>query len=528
MFELRQLTIGRLLSETTARYPGLPAVEHLGRSVTYAELDRLTDALARGLLALGVEKGSHVGILGNDRPNTLYVFLAVVKIGAVAVMLGTGLQKSEIEALIIKTDVRYLFFDEGFRNVSFADIVRNMSVDGLKTAVYMGKDPVPDFLSLDFLYTDAMKVSDETLLQIKQSVTPDDWDTILFTSGTIGSAKGVVTTHYSRANTAFAHVQALRASEKDKFCIAIPMFHCFSLTAGVLSALAAGACVYFPADRHTETILKAISVDRCSVLNAVPTLFSALISRSDIGGYDFSSLRTGFIGGSGYTAEFFMKVADTMKFNLLPALGQTEATAGFTFTDYDAPSEIKANTVGAFMDHIDGEIREIGGNKPVLAGTVGEICIRGFNVMRGYYAQPELTDSVLDPDGWLRTGDLGMLDENGNIRMAGRLKELIIRGGENISPGEIEDTVLSDPRVKSVKAIGVPDPHYGEEICLCVVLHEGTLMTEREVKDLVGSRHAYFKVPKYVLFLDKLPVTSSGKVAFGRLQKIAGRMLGLV
>ncbi len=214
-----------------------------------------------------------------------------------------------------------------------------------------------------------------------------------------------MTTHYSRANTAFAHVQALRASEKDKFCIAIPMFHCFSLTAGVLSALAAGACVYFPADRHTETILKAISVDRCSVLNAVPTLFSALISRSDIGGYDFSSLRTGFIGGSGYTAEFFMKVADTMKFNLLPALGQTEATAGFTFTDMTLLRN-KGKYGRAFMDHIDGEIREIGGINPFCGHGRGNLH-PGLQCDAGLLCTARTDRFCADPDGRLRTGDLG-------------------------------------------------------------------------------------------------------------------------
>ncbi|NLO48290.1 MAG: AMP-binding protein [Clostridiales bacterium] len=526
MFELRQLTIGRLLDEITARHPDRPAVEYLGRTVSYTELDLVTDTLARGLLALGVEKGSHVGIWGNDRPNTLYILLAIVKIGAVAVMLGTGLQKTEAEALITQANVRYLFFDEGFRGVSFADIIPEMSIEGLKKAVYMGPDVLPGFLSLDGLYITAKAVSDETLSRVKQSVTPDDWDTILFTSGTTGAAKGVVTTHFSRVNTAFAHVEALRACPHDRFCIVTPMFHCFSLTAGVLSALIVGACIYFPANRRTGTILEAVSVDRCTVLSAVPTLYSALIARDDIGSYDLSPLRTGFIGGSSYTAEFFKKVENVMQFNLLPALGQTEATAGFTFADYDAPLEVRANTIGAFMDHIEGEIRDINNNEPVPAGMVGEICIRGFNVMQGYYAQPELTETVLEPDGWLHTGDLGFLDENGNIHMAGRLKELIIRGGENISPGEIEDTVMSDPRVRSVKAIGVPDAHYGEEICMCLVLQEGVSMTDGEVRDLVGSRHAYFKIPKYVLFFDELPVTSSGKIAFGKLRETAGQMLG--
>jgi fatty-acyl-CoA synthase len=527
MFELRQITIGRLLNETTSRFPDRPAVEYRGKSVSYRELDEITDRLARGLLFLGVKKGSLIGIWGNDRPNTLFAFLAAEKIGAVAVMLGTSLRENEIKALLMQTGAEYLLFDEGFRDVSFPEICRSLDLPRMKAQVYMGDAPEPDFLSFHMLSERAQEVSPARLEEAKRAVFPADRDTVLFTSGTAGAAKGVVTSHYSRVNTTFAHVYALRADENDKFCIAIPMFHCFSLTAGVLSALCSGACVYFPADRHTETILNAISRDKCTVLNAVPTLFSALLSRNDIRNYDFSSLRTGFIGGSSYTAEFFQKVAGAMRFNLLPALGQTEATAGFTFADYGAPLAVRAGTVGAFMAYIEGEIREIGGNKSVRVGEVGEICIRGFNVMEGYLHQPELTGSVLDPDGWLHTGDLGALDENANIRMAGRLKELIIRGGENIAPGEIEESIAGDPRVKAVKVIGVPDRHYGEEICACVVLHSDAEMTKEEIRVLVAAQHAYYKIPKYVLFLDELPGTASGKTAFGKLQAMAGQLLGL-
>ena len=527
MSELRNITLGQLFSEVCTRFENRIAVEYLGEKTTYAQLDALTDRIARGMLAIGIKKGSRAAIWGNDRLNTLLCLLAMAKIGAVAVMLGTSLQKSELEGLMSLAEAEYIFFDEGFRDVSFPEICSRLEVKGLKERCYIGVEPVEGFMDIEELAALSENVSERELAAAKAAVKPEDNDMILFTSGTTSASKGVLTTHFSRANNVLAHIKALRATENDKFCVAIPMFHCFSLTGSVLSAIMCGACVYFPENRRTKTLFEAIERDKITILHAVPTLFSAMLARNNTGEYDVSSLRTGVIGGATYPPEFFERISRELGYNLMSSLGQTEATAGFTFCDYDDPLEIKANTVGRFIDHTEGMIRNILTDEPQPVGEIGEICVRGYGVMQGYVNAPEITAETLQADGWLRTGDMGFIDENNCLHITGRLKDMIIRGGENISPIEIEELLLADGRAAEVKAVSVPDEHYGEEICACIVLREGAEMSEDDARELVKAKLAYFKVPRYVLFVDAIPKTNSGKVAIGKLKEQAKTALGL-
>ncbi|MDD6187959.1 MAG: AMP-binding protein [Clostridiales bacterium] len=527
MPELRNITLGALFSESCARFGNRIAVEYMGTSATYAQVDALTDRLARGLMALGIKKGTRAAIWGNDRPNTLYCLLAMAKIGVVPVMLGTSLQKSELTDLLERSGAEYIFFDEGFRDISFPAVCRGLDIPALKECFYIGMESVEGFRTLSELEKLGESVPETALAAAEAAVEPGDTDMILFTSGTTSASKGVLTTHFSRANTVMAHIEALKATEEDKFCVAIPMFHCFSLTGSVLTAIMSGACVYFPANRHTKTLFEAIERDKITVLHAVPTLFSAMMARNNAGEYDISSLRTGVIGGAVYKPEFFERVSRELNYNLLSSLGQTEATAGFTFCGYDDPMEIKANTVGRFIEHTEGMIRNINTGKPQPVGEVGEICVRGFGVMQGYVGQPEVTAQTILPDGWLRTGDMGFIDENDCLHITGRLKDMIIRGGENISPGEIEELLLAGGKAAQVKVVAVPDEHYGEEICACVVLKDGEEMSEEEVRDIVRAKLAYFKVPRYVLFMEDIPKTNSGKVAIGKLRELARVELGL-
>lgn len=513
-----------MFGDTAARFPQHTAVETPDGAVSYAQADSLTDTLAAALLALGVRRGTRVGIWCGDRPHFLYIYLAIEKIGAVAVLFNTALGASELSALLAKTDVELLFFDEGSKGVSFPDIVASLALEGARF--------LPDFIAAarggyDIAALDAAKAA----------VQPGDTDAIIFTSGTSGAAKGVETTHFARVNVAMAQVSTVKMTERDKLCVALPMFHCFGLTGVILAALACGACLYFPPQRRTAYLLEAVAGHRCTVLSAVPTLFSALISRPDLGEYDLSSLRTGYIGGSLYTADFFDSVEKALGMSLAPSLGQTEATAALTFISPDEPQELRRGSVGRFMDGIEGQIRDIRTGAALPPGAEGEICIRGWSVMRGYVNEPELTAAAVDADGWLHTGDLAYTDADGCIRMTGRLKEIIIRGGENIAPGEIEAVVLADPRVREAKAVAVPDDHYGEEVCLTVVpAQEAAYLlsdtaAQAEFADGLraeaAARLAAYKVPRYVLVLDSLPKTPSGKIALGRLKELARNMLSL-
>ena len=503
-------TIGSVLHAVAARYPDRTAVIDADRRLSYAELDRLVDQTAAYLLSLGIKKADHVGIWAKDDAVTLTSFYALWRIGAVPVPLCTSFVRAELEACCLAADVTSLFVGIGHKGQDFADTVGELEIP-LK--VY------PIDAAMGCISESVAPVRD-----VEAQVIPSDPDTILFTSGTTGHAKPVLTTHYARVNTMYAQAETFRAVPEDIFCSVLPMYHCFSLTATVLAAMSAGACVCFPADRRSQTILQTIEQERCTVLTAVPTLFSALLRRLETLEVDLSSLKKGMIGGSTYSEDFFNQISRTLDFTLLSSLGQTEATAGLTACSMDDPLPIRARTIGRFFPLVEGSIRNPRTNQALAPGQEGEICVRGYNVMEGYYKLPDATAKVIDADGWLHTGDLGSMDENGYVRYTGRLKELIIRGGENIAPSELEDILSTDSRILQAKVIGVPDRHYTEEICACIV-KEGNL-TDDDVRTLIASRAADFKVPKYVLFLDNLPMTAVGKVDLRALRKQAAEILG--
>ena len=503
-------TIGSVLHAVAARYPERTAVIDANRRLSYAELDRLVDQTAATMLSLGIQKASHVGIWAKDDADTLTVLYALWRIGAVPVPLCTSFLRTELETCCLAADVSCLFVGTGHKGQDFAQDIGPLQIP---VTVY----PIDAATGCVSGSADAVAVAEAL-------VVPSDPDTILFTSGTTGHAKPVLTTHYARVNTMYAQAEIFRAVPEDVFCSVLPMYHCFSLTATVLAAMSAGACVCFPADRRSQTILQTIEQERCSVLTAVPTLFSALLRRLETLDVDLRSLKKGMIGGSTYSEEFFLQISHALGFTLLSSLGQTEATAGLTGCTMEDSLSVRARTIGRFFPLVEGSIRDPRTNQPLGPGKEGEICVRGYNVMEGYYKLPEATAKVIDADGWLHTGDLGSLDENGYVRYTGRLKELIIRGGENIAPSELEDILSTDPRILQAKVIGIPDPHYTEEICACIV-KEGNL-TEDDVRQMIAARAADFKVPKYVLFMDTLPMTAVGKVDLHALRKQAAEALG--
>lgn len=427
---LRNVIIGQLLSEAVARAPDSVAMRYLGRTVTYAELDRMTDAPE-----LPQERLVFIPTTSTERPahevaQSVILYLAAMKRGKIAVFGARG-----------------------------------ASVSGL-----------PNDLS--------------------------DSEAILFTSGTTGEPKAVLSTHFARVNSAAAHVKALDASSDDRFLMAIPLHHCFSLTANLVSALSVGASLSIPDDRHTRQLLECIERDHCTIFNAVPTVFSSVLARSDLASYDLSSLRTGFIGGAAYTPEFFREVDKRLGFTLIPGLGQTEGTAAYTFLPPNSPLSQRSETAGRFMEHIEGKIE-----------SNGEICIRGFCVCQVLGEPPP-------PDGWLHTGDLGYLDPDGCIHTVGRLDDIIIRGGENIAPAELERLIRSlFPSVTEVAVVGVPDVHFGEELLACIAPIDA--MPESELRAQLARHTARFKIPRYVRFYEQLPKNSTGKILRRELIKDA-------
>lgn len=436
MLPLEELTVGALLRRAAARWPERPALEYRGRVWTYRELDADVDITARRLLAWGVEKGERVGLWCEAEPNNILLLYAAVRIGAVATLLNTGMLRPELKELLIRTDISRLIIGDGYKLLDYPALCAGLTEElpGLRSILYAGlSGESRGFPALEAL----PEAPGETLAAAEAAVKPEDPGFILYTSGTASAPKAVLGSQYSRANSAIQQANDLGATERDRFCVAMPVFHCFCLSVNVLAACAVGACLYLPESRRTTSLLEAVSNGKCTVMSSVPTLFHAILARPDFPKWDLSSLRAGFIGGGTVSEELFTQIESGFGFTLLSSLGQTEATAGITTAGFSDSPHVRATTVGHFMDHVEGKIVDLQTGKTQPPGTPGEICVRGYVVMQGYYGQPEATARAIDAEGWLHTGDLGYLDEDGNVHLSGRLKDLIIRGGENISPAEV-------------------------------------------------------------------------------------------
>lgn len=526
-----ELTVGKLLAETVERFGQRTAVEYLGRRWSYLELDGITNRLAAAMLIMDFQKGSKAGIWANDRPNTLFCLLALLKIGAVPVMLNTSWTPGEVEKALEKTETEYLFYDEGYRGQDFAALSEALKTSHLKGRWFLG-ETVEELLKEaegwrreamqqpGFIQAagDSVRLEESLLQKAREQVRPQDVDMILFTSGSTGSPKGVVTTHFSRCNNGIAQARMLRATEEDIYLVAIPIFHCFSMCGNLMAALATGACICFPKSRKTIHLLEAAERAKATVLTAVPTLFSALLANGRRREFDLSALKKGLIGGAGCSPVLLEQVCREFQMELLPSLGQTEATAGITAGSFQEPVAERALHAGYLIPHLEPRIVDLDTGEPLPAGQTGEFCIRGYSVMECYYGEPELTEEAIDAQGFLHTGDMGYLDGNGRLFLTGRKKELIIRGGENVAPGEIEAVLRKEPRIRQVKVIGLPDDHYGEEICACVVAGEEALTAE-EVRSLAARKLAYYKVPRYVVFLEELPLLGNGKTDIKKLRQ---------
>ena len=520
--ELMHSTIGQILHERAERFCDREALVSDTIRLTYSGLLDTTGFYARRFLAVGIGKGTRVGILAEDVPETLLCFYALWRIGAVVVPINTAFGTEEMRGCVHSADISFMVIGHEFRGNVFPEMCATLDKPGndrIFTLYPETNHPYRYFFGLPEADMSALESAEK-------SVTDKDYDSILFSSGYTGSARPVLTTHFARVNTMFAQAVGIDADENDCFCSVLPLFHCFSITGTALAALAAGACLCFPSGRKTDIILRTIERERCTVFNAVPTLFSALVRRQKEIHADISSLRVGIIGGSSYPPEFFTRICDELGFTLIPSLGQTEATGGITCGSVHDSMELRSRSIGRPFPLVEVAIRShSGGLQP--PGVPGEICFRGFNAMSCYYNMPEETAKVVDEDGWVHTGDLAKTDTDGYYYYCGRIKDLIIRGGENISPDEIEDLLLADKRIAHVKIVDVPDPHYMEEACACIVLRRGAVMDEDEVRSIVREHLSAYKVPRYVLFFDKIPLTTTGKMDSRRLREYAKDRLGM-
>ena len=537
-------TVGQQLERVAAAFPHKEAIQYTDRPYrrTWQEFNDECDRIAKGFLAHGVKKGDKIAIWATNVPEWLLTLFAACKIGAVLVTVNTAYKVFELEYLLKQSDTKLLVMIDGYKGTSYVEIVRelckglgkrwehlNPMLPFLDEVVYAGAGDCPAGMTpWAQLEKDGEQIPDEALREIGESLSCHDVINMQYTSGTTGFPKGVMLSHYNILNNGKGIGDCMRFTENDKLCVVVPFFHCFGLVLATMASLT-HATSMVPVDLYSPVkVMDAISREKCTAFHGVPTMYIAMLEHPDFEKYDFSSLRTGIMAGSPCPVKVMEAVVERMNMREITiTYGQTEASPATTMTTTDDSLELRVNTVGRAMPYVETKIVDPDTGRTLGPGEVGEFCSRGYNTMQGYYKMEEATRQVIDKDGWLHSGDLATVDENGYYKITGRIKDMIIRGGENIYPKEIEEFLYTIPDIQDVQVIGVPSQRFGEEVMACIVRREGSAITEEEVKELVRSHMARHKVPRYVAFLDAFPMTASGKIQKFRLREWAVEELRL-
>ena len=534
-------TVGKMLDSVAETYPEREAVKYNDRPYrrTWREFRDECDRVARGFLAMGIQKGDHVAIWATNVPEWLITLFATAKIGAVLVTVNTNYKKYEMKYLLQQSDTKTLVMIDGFKGNDYVATMNELcpslktSKPGhlsvpefpfLRSVVHVGPQNVPGMMQFQELYRLGETVSEEDYRKIQDSLDPQDVVNMQYTSGTTGFPKGVMLTHYNILNNGKGIGDCMKFTEQDKLCITVPFFHCFGLVLAVMACLTHSTSMV-PVEYYRPTVvMKAIEEEHCTAVHGVPTMFIAMLEHKDFKKYHFDSLRTGIMAGSPCPEKVMRKVIEEMGMcEITITYGETEASPACTMTTTEDPLETRVCTVGKLMPDVEGKIIDPSTGKIQPVNVPGEFCSRGYNTMKGYYKMPEETRLAVDEDGWLHSGDLAAVDENGYYRITGRIKDMIIRGGENIYPKEIEEFLYTHPAIRDVQVIGVPSEEYGEEVMACVILKDGGHLTEDEVRDYVGANLARHKIPKYVKFMKKFPITASGKIQKYKLRELAAK-----
>ena len=525
---LRHTTIPDALRETVSLHGERNAVmlPKEGRTLSYEELDREVDALAAGLLALGLGKGDRIGIWSPNRLEWILTQFATARFGAILVNINPAYRPVELEYALNAVGCRALVTAEAFKSSRYIDMLRELAPElercepgklkssklpHLETVIAMSDDPGPGI----FRFDDAIRLGGPAEISrldaMTGSLSPDDPINIQFTSGTTGSPKGATLTHRNIVNNARFVTDRIRLTERDALCIPVPLYHCFGMVMGVLGCVTQGAAMVFPGEGFDAAeALYAVSEARCTALYGVPTMFVAMLEEAGKEGYDLSSLRTGVMAGASCPIEVMQRVLDELNMTEVTiCYGMTE-TSPVSFQSFvDDPIEKRVTTVGRVLPHLEVKIVDAEGTV-VPVGESGELCTRGYSVMRGYWNDDERTgESIVD--GWMHSGDLATLDEEGFCCIVGRVKDMIIRGGENVYPREIEDYLFRHPDIREAQVFGIPDRRFGEQVCAWVVPREGAGLTPGDVVGFCVGRIAHYKVPKHVRIVDELPMTVTGK-----------------
>ena len=546
--ELIDLTFSQVLDRVTEEFPDQYAFKYttLDYTRTYQEFRRDVDRFARALVSMGVKAGSKVAVWATNVPAWYISFWATTKIGAVLVTVNTAYKSHEAEYLLRQSDTHTLVMIESCLDSDYRAIINELCPEiantkagaplhckrlpFLRNVITVGFKQ-PGCLTFDEAMARYEMVSEETVAKMAAAVRPNDVCNMQYTSGTTGFPKGVMLTHYNVINNGKCIGDRMGLSTADRMMIQVPMFHCFGMVLSMTSSMTHGATVcplpYFSA----KASLACINQERITCFNGVPTMFIAMFNHPDYRKTDFSYMRTGIMAGAGCPPELMRRAAQPDEMNMtgiVSVYGQTESAPGSTMSAWTDPLDVRTDTVGYAFPHVQCKIVDPETGEEVPNGVNGEFCSRGYNTMKGYYKMPQATKDTVDTEGWLHSGDLACRDENGNYRITGRLKDMIIRGGENIYPKEIEEFIYTHPAVKDVQVIGVPDKKYGEEIFASIVLKEPGSITEDEMIAYIKASMARHKVPRYVEFVDAFPMNAAGKVLKYKMRQDAAQRLGLV
>lgn len=538
MKELLNITLGDLLESNARKYPSYPAVKYIEHKYerTYYDLNNDVDGIARGLLGMGLQKGDNVAVWAPNYPEWYMLFYACAKIGVVLVTVNTGYKAKELKYLLEQSDSKALFLCNDLRGIDSTKIIYSICPE-LKNSKpgYLHSKAFPLLkmvVSLDHDYAGmyhwsqiaffGASVTDKEFANYKKTVLPSDIISILYTSGTTGFPKGVMLTHSNIINNSAIMSQRMKLKAKDRTLCMIPFFHVFAINLCLIAPLLHQGTL-IPLFAYTPVrAMHAIEYEKCNIIYAVPTMYHGIITHGDFSKYDFTSLRIGMIAGALCPPTLYKEVSEKMHLKyFVNAFGQTESAPCCTMPALDAPYEKKMTTVGTALPFVEVKIINPENKATLPPGVHGEMCVRGHNVMKGYYKMHEATVDTIDREGWLRTGDMAVEDEDGYYKITGRIKDMINRGGENVFPKELEDFILTHPAVFDAQVVAAPSERYGEEVFAFITLKKGMTATEKEIKKYVEQNMARYKVPAYVAFIDTMPTNASGKVLKTELREMA-------
>ncbi len=539
---LQFLTLGQILDRTISQYPDNDAVVYYDRDfrLTYREFGELVDRLAKGLMALGVQKGEKVAVWATNVPYWVALQFATAKIGAILITVNTLYKIAELAYLVGQSECENIFIIDGYRDTDYVQTVyelvpelktqqrgylKSAKFPHLKRVLFLGHEKHRGMYSLFELLSLDNMVSDEEYRARQAELDPHDVVNMQYTSGTTGFPKGVMLTHYNVGNNGYWIGANQNLGPRDRVCLPVPLFHCFGCVLGVLAAVNHCSTMVFVESFDPVMVMASIEAERCTAVYGVPTMFIAMLQHKLFPKFDFSTLRTGIMAGSPCPITAMEAVMDKMNMKEITiCYGLTEASPVMAQTTVHDSVQKRVETVGKAMPEIELSIQDPETRKPLSTGVIGEVCCRGYNIMKGYYNMPEATAEVIDADGWLHSGDLGKLDEDEYLHITGRHKDMIIRGGENVYPREVEEFIYKMDGIQDVQVVGVASKKYGEEVGAFIILKKGYSFSEEDVRDFCRGKISRYKIPKYIVFTDHFPLTASGKIQKFKLREIAAEM----